>query len=229
MLSLQWYYSKARIWVDELPNWHYKETEIIERQIDATMPNKLIHESSAIELFVPIGARFYNGALAITFVPAATGPLVIQAPISGSEDTLGTENILQDTVTSNKLDTLLIGLLPSYANGIFDGILNTATAQLLGSGTLYISGAAYGAVGSSFWMFKVLSRIAVKLLTLEPKDMSDEQLIKLIQAEWTNARMAQGEKKVPEIFYPPDDKPLRTTPNMEDTYQDATSYKNINI
>src|SRR5262249_42340971 len=147
-------YSRARIWMDELPNWHYKGTEIIERQIDTSMPNKPIHESSAIELFVPIGARFYNGALAITFVPATTGPLVIQVP------TLDSEDILQDTVTSNKLDTLLIGLLPEYANGIFDGILNTATAQLLGSGTLYISGAAHGAVGSSFWMFKVLSRIA---------------------------------------------------------------------
>jgi len=112
--------------------------------------------------------------------------LVIQVPI------LEAENILQDTLPGNKLDTVIIGLLPEYANGIFDGILNTVTAQLLGCGTLSISGAAHGAVGSSPWMFKVLSRISVKMLTLEKKDVSEERLVKLIRAEWTNARKIES-------------------------------------
>jgi hypothetical protein len=182
MLSLKWGFSEARIWLDELPNWHYKGTQVIERQLDSTISNQLINQSSAIELLVPVGGRFYYGALAVTFVPTTTGPLVIQVPILDSED------ILQDMLPSNKLDTVLIGLLPEYANGIFDGLLDTVTVQLLGSGTLSISGAAHGAVGSSPWMFKVLSRIAVKLLTLEKKDVSDEQLIKLIREEWAKAR-----------------------------------------
>ncbi len=111
-----------------------------------------------------------------------TIPLVIQVPVLESED------ILQDTLPGSKLDTVIIGLLPEYANGIFDGILNTVIAQLLGSGTLSISGAAHGAVGSSPWIFKVLSRISVKLLALEKKDVSEEKIIKLIRAEWTRAR-----------------------------------------
>jgi hypothetical protein len=195
MLSLKWGFSKARIWLDELPNWHYKGTEIVERQLDSTMLNPPLNESSAIELFVPIGGRFYYGALAMTFVPASVGPLVIQVPILESED------LLQDTLLGNKLDTVLIGLFPEYANGIFDGILNTVTAQLLGSGTLYISGAAHGAIGSSPWIFQVLSRISVKLLTLEKKNVSGEQPIKLIREELGQAsKIASYERSFDSIM-----------------------------
>jgi hypothetical protein len=186
MLSLKWDFSEARIWLGELPNWYYKGTKIIERRLDSTVSNQPINKSSAIELFVPVGGRFYYGALAVTFVPATAGSLVIQVPILESED------ILQDTLPSNKLETVIVGLLPEYANGIFDGILNTVIAQLLGLGTLSISGAAHGVVGSSPWMFKVLSRISVKLLTLEKQDISEGQLIKLIRAEWTKARKIES-------------------------------------
>jgi hypothetical protein len=182
MISLKWGLSEARIWLNELPSWQYKGTETIERQVDSISSNQPINTSSAIELFAPIGGRFYYGALAVTFASAITGPLVIQVPV------LEAEVILQDALVENKLDTVSIGLLPEYTKGIFDGILNTDTSQLLGSGVLSISGAAHGAVGSSPWIFKLLSRIAVKLLTLEKTDMSDQQLIKLIQAEWGKAR-----------------------------------------
>lgn len=182
MLLLKWGFSKARIWLDELPNWYYKGTKIIEQQLDSTMSNQPINKSSAIELLVPVGGRFYYGALAVTFVPTTTGPLVIQIPILESGDNL------EDTLLGDKLDTIIIGLLPEYANGILNGILNTVTAQLLGSGTLSIAGAAHGAVGSSPWIFKLLSRISVKLLTLDKKDASDEQIIALIREEWVQAR-----------------------------------------
>ena len=189
MRSLKWGFSKARIWLDELPDWHYKGTEIIERQLESTVSNRPVNKSSAIELFVPIGGRFYYGALAVTFVPAVAGPLVIQVPVLDSED------ILQDTLPGSKLDTVIIGLLPEYSNGVFDGILNTVTAQLLGSGTVYISGAAHGAVGSSPWIFEVLSRISVKLLTLAKKDVSDEQLIKLIREELRQASKIESAER----------------------------------
>ncbi len=182
MISLKWGLSKAGIWLDELPDWRYQGTETIERQLDNTSSHQPANTSSAIELFAPIGGRFYYGALAVTFVPTIGGPLVIQAPI------LEAEVRLQDTLVGNKLDTVSIGLFPEYAKGIFDGILNIDTAQLLGSGTLSISGAAHGVIGSSPWMFKLLSRISVKLLTLDKNDVSDEQLIKLIQEEWGKAR-----------------------------------------
>jgi hypothetical protein len=190
MLSLKWYWSRARIWFDELPDWHYKGTEIIERQLESAMSDQPIHQSSAIELFIPIGGRFYYGALAVTFVPATAGPLVIQVPVL--EWKKGADDILQDALPGIKLDTVVIGLLPEYANGIFDGLLNTVTAQVLGSGTLSVSGAAHGAVGSSPSMFKVLSRILVRLLTLDEKKVSDEQVIKLMGEEWTQARKMES-------------------------------------
>ena len=77
MLSLKWYYSRARIQFDELPDWHYEGTEIIERQLESTMSDQLIRQSCAIDLFVPIGGKFDYGALAVTFVPATTEPLAV--------------------------------------------------------------------------------------------------------------------------------------------------------
>jgi hypothetical protein len=195
MRSLKWGFSKARIWLDELPDWYYEGTEIIERQRESAASNQPINKSSAIELFVPIGGRFYYGALAVTFVPVAAGPLVIQVPVLDSED------ILQNALPGSKLDTVNIGLLPEYSNGVFDGILNTVTAQLLGSGTVYISGAAHGAVGSSPWIFEVLSRISVRLLTLEKKEVSDEQLIMLMREELRQAsKLESGVRSVKDIL-----------------------------
>jgi hypothetical protein len=190
MLSLKWDWSRARIWWDESPDWHYEGTEIIKRQIESTTSNQPIYQSSAIELFLPVGARFYYGALAVTFVPATAGPLVIRVPVLDWEQ--GADDILQDALPGRQLDTVIIGLLPEYADGVFDGILNPAIAQFLGSGTLSISGAAHGAVGSSPWMFKLLGRISVKLLNLDKKEVSDEQLIKFIRAEWTETRKMES-------------------------------------
>jgi hypothetical protein len=93
-----------------------------------------------------------------------------------------------------RLHILIIGL-PEYSNGVFDGILNTVTAQLLGSGTVHISGAAHGAVGSSPWIFEVLSHISVKLLTLTKKDVSDEQIIKLIREELRQASKIESAER----------------------------------
>jgi hypothetical protein len=199
MLSLKWCWSRARIWFDELPDWHYEGTEVIERQLESTMSDQPIHQSSAIELFVAGGARFYYGALALAFVPATAGPLVIRVPVLDWEK--GSYDILQDALPGKQLDTAIIGLLPEYANGIFEGLLNTVTAQVLGSGTLSVSGAAHGAIGSSPRMFEVLSRILVRLLTLDEKNVSDEQLIKLIGEVWMQARKMQyAEMKIKNVL-----------------------------
>jgi hypothetical protein len=174
MLSLKWGIREARIWLDTLPDWYYQGTEIIEQQIESTRSDQLLHRSSAVELFIPIGGRFYDGALAVTFVPATAGPLVIQIPV------LESEVVLQDALPGKLLDTLFIGIPRRYAEGIFEGILKTPIAQVLGSGTISVSGAAHGVIGSSPWMFHVLTRIAVHLLTLDMKDVSDQRLIEII-------------------------------------------------
>lgn len=187
MLSLNWGLSEARVWLDELPAWQYQGSEIVERHLNVTTSNQARSASGAIELFRPVGARFYYGALALTFTAASTptGSLIIQVPV------LDSQNRLQDALTKS-LDTVFIGLLEEYTEGIFAAFQDTELAQLLGPGMLRVAGAAHGVIGSSSWMFQVLGRSLVRLLTLEQKDLSDEQVISLIQKELKETSMKKS-------------------------------------
>jgi hypothetical protein len=187
MLSLNWGLSKARVWLDELPAWQYQGSEIVERHANVATSNQAGSASGAIELFRPIGARFYYGALALTFTAASTPTesLTIQVPI------LDSQNRLQDALTK-ELDTVFVGLLEEYTEGIFAAFQDTTLTQLLGPGTLRVAGAAHGVIGSSSWVFQVLGRSLVKLLMLEQKDISDERAVNIIQKELKETSMKRS-------------------------------------
>lgn len=180
MVVLSWKFNKARIWLDELPDWEFRETQVFELLQETPEKRYTDACSAAIELLLPIGGRAYYGALGAEYVPAPLKQLVIQVPI-----TLDEGSIIHNAI-AGRYDTVRAGLPREYLRGVLDGVQNVPETQSLGPGTLRFCRAAHGSLGSSLWFFGVLSSIVIKLLLLERETVSDELLIKLIQAELRN-------------------------------------------
>lgn len=177
MKEVTWGIRKARVWLDELPEWRCEVIETAERHVRER--EMLSHHSRgvAVELFVPVGGRAHYGALGATFVPQATGQLVIRVQIAANQGQL-----FQGALASRS-ELPLLGFPAEYVEGVFDDIIQFDGIQALGAGTLSFTHAVHGAVGSSIWFFQVLSHIVVRLLTMDMLSLSNEVLVELLQQE----------------------------------------------
>jgi hypothetical protein len=163
--------------LNEIPDWNYEGAEVIERIQEAPLKELTSMHKAAIELVVPIGGRHYYGGIAVAFTPQEKKELVVQVPLSADDGIPYKESLV------DKMDIPFIGFPREYVSGIFEGVMNAGEIAALGGGTLRVSGAVHGRVGSSIWMFSVLSRIVVKLLTLDLSASipSETELIELVQ------------------------------------------------
>ena len=177
MRTLSWGLRKARIWLDEVPDWMYQPSEVITRSSDVSRSGRSAIRECAIELFVPTGAMAYYGALGATFTPQNKGVFTVRIPISKDGGKL------LKTALAGKMDEVHIGLPEEYVEGILENFLRVDTVQQLGAGTLLVCEAAYGNIGSSVWFFGVLSRTLSKLFLLEDVSLPDEAFIELIRSE----------------------------------------------
>ncbi len=73
MVTLHWKARSARVWLSEPPAWDYEISEVVEDTQEALKEERVSAYRSAVELFFPIGARFYYGGIAVTFTPNAKG------------------------------------------------------------------------------------------------------------------------------------------------------------
>ncbi|MBV9614272.1 MAG: hypothetical protein JO031_02310 [Ktedonobacteraceae bacterium] len=177
MRVLTWKLSKARVWLNELPSYNYQAIDTIEQKRDFSETKRVTNRECAIELYNPVGPRAYYGAIGASFTPQKTGNFIIQVPVSIDKGPL------LDNSLAGKSDEVYIGLPLAYVDGVLSGFISDNTIQQLGSGTLRINNAAHGSIGSSLWLFRVLSRVLSNLFLYENSSVSDEFLIKLISTE----------------------------------------------
>lgn len=176
MRELNWKLSKARIWLDELPAYEYQAMDTMEQGKEVSAITTT-NQACAIELFHPVGARAYYGALGATFLAQGTDRFVVQVPIS--ED----NGRLLDTSLAGKIDEVHIGLPREYVKGVLSGFVDDEMSQQLGAGTLRVCCAAHGSIGSSTLVFRALSRVLAHLFVQERTSLTDEYLVELIRRE----------------------------------------------
>ncbi len=161
MITFRHYARVVQVWLGELPDWQYEETEVAERHQETTQVCFTETRRAAVELFLPRGGRAYYGALGAEFVPGQQERLLIQVPFSAS----GSHPIRPSI--AGKVDVVRIGLAHEYVGSVLDGVLSLNPGQLLGKGDLRFCCASYGKFGSSPWLFQGLGRIVVKLLSMD--------------------------------------------------------------
>lgn len=177
MLVLNWDLRKARLWLDELPEWSYESVEVVECGQKAGDGIISSQRCMAVELFIPIGGRTHYGGMAIIFTPDQRNDLFVQIPISPNDGVIFEESL------ARKIDQSYIGFPREYVTGIVEGLMQHEHTSLLGSGTLRLVGAVHGRMGSSNWLFRTLGSIGVRLLTLRTIAIPESELIQILQAE----------------------------------------------
>ncbi len=180
MIALYWggYPSpKARIWLDTLPHCDDEASEVMWRQQKAQPLGSTRESGAAVELCLPTGGMIRYGLLGALFLPDGSDQLVIRVPFSKREGLPFSDSL------ASRLDTVWKGLPDEFAESVLHSSLNTDTIQSLGAGKLRFCCAAHGELGSSIWIFSALSRIVVKLLCIDRKVVSEENLLKLVQNE----------------------------------------------
>ncbi len=80
-------------------------------------------------------------------------------------------------------DEVHVGLYHEFADGVFAGVHESEAMATLGSGTLIFSQAAYGFIGSSFEIFRRLSRCVLSLLACDKPSPTDDELAALVGGE----------------------------------------------
>jgi hypothetical protein len=174
IVQVSWQWSKARVWLNELPDWPSHGPELALEHLPAPPQADASPRSAALEYSLASCKGRY-GALGARFVRDQAGFLIVQVLHSS---TLGP--VVHDSL-AGRLDTVHQGLATEYVDGVREGILTSGAAQTLGSGTLFVGWAAHGLVGSSHYDFAILARSLVQLLVQMPT--TEEEIINLIRAE----------------------------------------------
>ncbi|MDQ2886972.1 MAG: hypothetical protein M3Y39_12925 [Chloroflexota bacterium] len=177
MKLLTWGYSKARIWLAELPDWKYEAVEMVEREQMAKEGEGTELSCAAVELFLPVGPRAYYGGLGAILVPESTGKLHVRVTVSSDKG-----QRFEEALTGT-LDTVYKGLPREYGQGILEGIMQFNEVQTLGSGMLSFSYAVHGEISSSVWFFQLISRVVIRMLKGGTHVSSEEDVKGLLRLE----------------------------------------------
>lgn len=182
--------SKTRVWWGDLPDWSYETGGAVRLELD--MPSISSAKRSeagygAIEMLLPRGGRALYGGLGAMFSPAQKGPLTVEIVIARDQGLVWPHSL------AARIDTVYKGLPYEFVTGIIDGVLLSDNKYNLGSGRLRFAWATHGLVGSSRWIFYVLSDSLMGLLAQERNGtITFEELKELIRPADLHARRFYG-------------------------------------
>lgn len=177
MFELQWKFIRARFWFGSLPEWDYPVAAELERSYATQAGQSTSGGCAALELLIPRGGRALYGGLGAEFSADDTGNLDVRICIAQDRGQ-HLEGSLAD-----RLDACYLGLIPDYTDGIFEGVVDTHAPELLGAGRLRFSRGVHGEIGSSKQLFRIMSRIVIRVLTLGDPLIEDNSILELIQRE----------------------------------------------
>lgn len=167
-------YRKGRVWLDDLPDLLQQGTATLQRSVVTSNPGSGGRHVAALELFLPKGGRALYGLLGAEFLPHTSQTL----------------DVCVDVVTKNgpdvtwslasQVDQVYAGILDEYGDGVISGACESKNILTLGSGTVNFRWGAHGIVGSSSGFFKRLSNSVITLLSLETLEISEQNLINIL-------------------------------------------------
>src|SRR5579883_2936746 len=116
MREISWKLNKARIWLNEFPNWDYDVAQVEEYHLPADRLRDGNLQSIAIEMLKPTGPIAMYGGLGATFVPEKRENLLVRVFVSTDQGRL-----CYDTLAI-KGETAHIGFPQEYVRGLLEGV-----------------------------------------------------------------------------------------------------------
>ncbi len=151
---------EARLWLDEAPPVPRTAGRLVlERSFAISGPARLRSSHLiAIEVFIPLGARFSYGLLGAAFDPGET-TLTANAVVTDHPQETWESSL------AHPLDLIRIGIPEWATTAILDSI-SDFDAEQLGGGRLSFNWGAYGEIGSSVSVFARLTKAITQVLTM---------------------------------------------------------------
>jgi hypothetical protein len=176
---------RARIWLNDLPNFSFEVARISQRAINVTNAIRPFSQSLMLELYIPAGPRVLYGLLGLQFsqeelsdqliIKIADSSTMLEGQLSSTQTSLQVSCLL-----AANTDHLCIGLPEEFVNAIMEEAIASAKLHKLGTGILYFGQAAYGLVGSSPYMFRKLTEALVSLLVHPNLILAEPELTALL-------------------------------------------------
>jgi hypothetical protein len=173
------FFAKAKVWISELPPIIPNVTAVLTGNVPAQPSGVTDTRICGVEVYAPAGARARYALLAGTFVPAGSGRLWIEVPVSTSDG-----DLLPWALASN-IDEVRAGLPEAYGAAVLNAALTRA--DILGDGKLTLSPAAHAAVGTSPDMFTVVTRALLEILSCESHKLSEHAIKQILEAHVSGA------------------------------------------
>jgi hypothetical protein len=174
------HYRRAKVWLDEAPLAEFAPTSTVTSIIP---PEKVVDASrrtATVELYVPHGAKVSYALIGAELTNASCDGLEVKVLIKS-------EGYPYELSLASQIDDVRIGLLEEYASAVVDGVAGVAKSSgVPRRADLQFRWAAYGMVGSSPWVFRKVSAMVVRLLTLSTA-VSDERIRMLVEHELSTA------------------------------------------
>lgn len=174
MREITWRLNRARIWLNELPDWSYEAALVAECQLPAHRMRNENTRYAGVEMFIPAGGMVMYGGLGAIFVPEQTENLLVQVLVSADQGKLFHGMFAVES------EITYIGFPKEYSEGLLESVAQFAGTQKLGTGRLSFCRAIHGEVGSSINLFQIVSRAVIRLLCLNNQSLSDKELLELL-------------------------------------------------
>jgi hypothetical protein len=169
-------YRRARVWLDEPLPCAFRADETLRTSVAAVASATTTLRRAAVEIFVPLGAKFDYGLVGGEWRPGTGNRLHVTVGVTTAPQAAYRESL------SGRLEDVEVGLLREYAAAIVDEIEFGPAAPPAIAGALTIAHAAHGTVGSSASIFWWLTDVLMQLLALDDRTPDDAELLALMDA-----------------------------------------------
>lgn len=168
-------FKKARFWIDELPDAMYCPSDMVAYKVPVNSQRYVDVQVAAIELLVPLGARSMYGLIGGSFEPNEGDGLSVEIYVSSSVERIFSESM------AGLNDEVRVGLPVEYVRGVAAGV-DVACAKLdsIAAGTLRLTCAAHGLIGSSEVIYKTITSALIGIFNFDGVDISDQDMIGLL-------------------------------------------------
>jgi hypothetical protein len=166
---------KTRVWLDELPDAAFGFENVLQKTLPGPDMN-VAERKAAVEMLEPKGGMILYGLLGAGFKPNSSGILSIKVAVGQA----GNSSYQSPLVL--KFEKASIGLEKDFAQEVLRSAADeTSKAGQLPSGDLVFNCAVQGAVGSNRNVFRQLAVMVAKLILLDNRQPSQEELVALLK------------------------------------------------
>jgi hypothetical protein len=176
------YYQEARVWINDPPDIRYTPVEILKDSISTTSKEHWDKKSVCLEYYRPGGGSYY-ALLGCEFISQPLDRINIELFVSKDKG-----EIFESPLISYG-NRVYVGIPRTYAGAITKTAIEILSNTVLPPGVLTFNVGAHDEVGSSEFMFSIVTRLILKIITYDLNRLRTKEVEQIILTKVDDIRM----------------------------------------